>query len=85
MRRDTEQRAGQRWVRFSEHKQSRLLVLIFCSRNDQHTIRMQVGQMHFGATHRALLPGSEEVVSVDQDGWGTFATPPNGVQVWVAT
>jgi alpha-amylase len=47
-----------------------------------HTLRMNVGKRHAGATFRSFLQRDGQV-SIDSGGWGEFTCFANHVQVWV--
>lgn len=49
----------------------------------EHAIRMNVGKRHARKAYRSVFEGRTATVEVDAGGWGVFACPPGGLEVWV--
>ncbi|GJE88650.1 alpha-amylase [Phanerochaete sordida] len=53
------------------------------SEDSPHALRMNVGKRHARKAYRSLFEGRTATVAVDAHGWGAFACPRGGLEVWV--
>lgn len=70
------------WVREGDDEHSGCAVVL--SNKDAYEKPMEMGERYIGQTFYDVLGRTEDKVTIDENGWGTFPVPAGNVSVWIA-